>query len=284
MGLFKRRVKTEELLGGHLDRLGVSAVWLQSAKDAIRYCERAEYFQPVFSVAGPAPARSVIALMRLEPFVRREIDWSVSPSESPFWVGFVGDRNEELFGETAKRFVELYWSDRNPSVARDLEAAVDAMVSDVARSLAERSEAELDTKGSRGIRALGSAGYVWRVAESGAQSSDLNLRTDLVKEVEAVVKSFPETPASRDRRLAWAASECVHRNLLFGSGSPGGWAAGGEFLRRGFRFTDRHVVPEGAAIPHAERWYAFSFGIALYDVHECVLRTAAALQPDGRSV
>jgi hypothetical protein len=284
VGLFKRRMKTEELLGGHLERLGVSAVWLQSAKDAIRYCERAEYFQPVFSVAGPAPARSVIALMRLEPFVRREIDWSVSPSESPFWVGFVDDRNEELFGETAKRFVDLYWSDRNPSVARDLEAAVDAMVSDVARSLFERSEAELDVNGSRGIRALGSAGYVWRVAESGAQSSDLNLRTDLAKEVEAVVNSFPGTRASRDRRLAWAASECVHRSLLFGSGSPGGWAAGGEFLRRGFRFTDRHVVPEGAAIPHAERWYAFSFGIALYDVHECVLRTAAALQPDGRSV
>jgi hypothetical protein len=277
-------MKTEELLGGHLDRLGVSAVWLQSAKDAIRYCERAEYFQPVFSVAGPAPARSVIALMRLEPFVRREIDWSVSPSESPFWVGFVDDRNEELFGETAKRFVDLYWSDRNPSVARDLEAAVDAMVSDVARSLFERSEAELDVNGSRGIRALGSAGYVWRVAESGAQSSDLNLRTDLAKEVEAVVNSFPGTRASRDRRLAWAASECVHRSLLFGSGSPGGWAAGGEFLRRGFRFTDRHVVPEGAAIPHAERWYAFSFGIALYDVHECVLRTAAALQPGDRSV
>jgi hypothetical protein len=270
-------MKTEELLGGHLERLGVSPVWLESAKDAIRYCEKGQYFQPIFSAAGPAPARSVIALMRLEPFVRREIDWSVSPSESPFWVGFVGDLNEELFSETAKRFVDLYWSDRNPSVAPALEAALGAMASDVAQSLSERSEDELDAKASRGIRGLGSAGYVWRAAESGVQSGDLNLRADLAKEVDAVVRSFPEkTP--RDRLLAWAASECVRRNLLFGSGSPGGWAAGGEFLRRGFRLTERHVVPEGTAIPHAERWYAFSFGIALYDVHEHVRSPALADQ------
>jgi hypothetical protein len=282
VGLFKRRMKTEELLTGHLERLGVSPVWLQSAKDAIRDCEKGEYFQPVFSVAGPAPARSVIALMRLEPFVRREIDWSVSPSESPFWVGFVGDLNEELFSETARRFVELYWSDWNPTISPDLEAAVDTAASDVARSLSERSEDEPNAKAARGIRALGSGGYVWRVAESSAHSGDLNLRADLAKEVDAVVTSFSQTERSRDHRLlAWAASECVRRNLLFGSGSPGGWAAGGEFLRRGFRFTDRHVVPEGVAIPHAERWYAFSFGIALYDVHECVLKRAA-LQP-GRS-
>lgn len=274
MGLFKRQTKTEELLGAHLERLGVSPVWLQSAKDAIRYCERAEYFQPVFSVAGPAPARSVVALMRLEPFVRREIDWSVSPSESPFWVGFIDDRNEELFSETARRFVDLFYSDRNPSSTPELEAAIDTMVSDVALSLFEQGDAELDASGVRGVRALGSAGYVWRVAESGSQSSDLNLRTDLAKEVDAVVNTFPETPTSRERLLAWAASECIHRNLLFGSGSPGGWAAGGEFLRRGFRFTDRHVVPEGADIPYGERWYAFSFGIALYDVHESLSKTA----------
>ena len=278
MGLFKRGTKTEELLGGHLERLGVAPVWLQSAKDAIEYCERAEYFQPVFSVAGPAPARSVVALMRLEPFVQGEIDWSVSPSESPFWVGFVGDRNEELFSETGK----LFYSDRNPSSAPELQTAVDAMVLDVARTLSERGEADLDDTDFRGLRALGSAGYVWRVAESGARSSDLNLRTDLAKEVEAVVNTFPGMPASRDGLLAWAASECVRRNLLFGSGSPGGWAAGGEFLRRGFRFAERHVVPEGAAIPYGERWYAFSFGVALYDVHESVSR-AGALEPSARS-
>jgi hypothetical protein len=278
VGFFKRRINTEDLLRGHLERLGVSPVWLPSARDAIRYCEKGEYFQPIFSVAGPAPARSVIALMQLEPFVRREIDWSVSPSESPFWVGFVGDLNEELFSATAKRFVDLYWSDRNPSIAPELEAAFGAMVADVTRSLSERGEHELDGEASRSIRALGSAGYVWRVAESGIHSGDLNLRADLAKEVEAVVRSSPTEETSRDGVLAWAASECVRRNLLFGSGSPGGWAAGGEFLRRGFRFTDRHVVLEGTAIPHAERWYAFSFGIALYDVDECVLRRVA-LQP-----
>lgn len=278
VGVFKRRMKTEELVRGHLERLGVADVWLQSAKDAIQYCEKGEYFQPIFSVAGPAPARSVLALMRLEPFVRREIDWSVSPSESPFWVGFVGDLNEELFSDTARHFVDLYWSDRNPSVAPELEAALDAVVADVTRSLLEGSEQQLEAEGAQHIQALGSAGYVWRVAESRVQSGDLNLRADLAKEVEAVVGSFSTNETSRDRLLAWAASECVRRNLLFGSGSPGGWAAGGEFLRRGFRLADRHVAPEGAAIPHAERWYAFSFGIALYDVHECVLRSAG-LEP-----
>ena len=275
MRLFRRRTETEELLRGHLERLGLPPVWLQSAKDAIGYCEKGEYFQPVFSVAGPAPARSVIALMQLEPFVGREIDWSISPSESPFWVGFVGDLNEELFSETAKRFIDLYWSDRNPSIAPDLEAPLSAMVSDVVRSLSARGEDGLAVDALRSIRALGSGGYVWRVAESGVESRDLNLRADLAKEVKAVVTSFPAKETSRNRLLAWATSECIHRNLLFGSGSPGGWAAGGEFLRRGFRFTDRHVSSEGVALPYTERWYAFSFGIALYDVHECIQTSAA---------
>ena len=95
MGLFKRRVAADDLIRGHLERLGVSPFWLRSALDAIRYCEQGEYFQPVFSVAGPAPARSVIALLRLEPYVQGEIDWNVSPSESPFWVGSVGDLRDE---------------------------------------------------------------------------------------------------------------------------------------------------------------------------------------------
>jgi hypothetical protein len=277
--LFKRRPRTEDLIRAHLDRLAISPVWLQSALDAIRFCERGEYFQPIFSAAGPAPARSVVALMKLEPFVGREIDWGVSPSESPSWVGFVGDLNEELFTETTRRFVDLYWSERNPSAAPDLEAALGAMVTEVAMSISERGEDELDPEAVQAVRALGSAGYVWRVAESGVQSTDLNLRADLVKEVGAVLESFPAREQPTHRLLAWSASECIRRNLLFGSGSPGGWATGGEFLRRGFRFSDGHVVREGATTPHAERWYAFSFGVALYDVRETMLRSSAA-RPD----
>ena len=86
MGIFRRRTRLEDVLQEHLERLGVSSCWLRSALDAIHYCEQGDFFQPVFSVAGPAPARSVVALMRLEPFVRGEIDWTISPSESPFWV------------------------------------------------------------------------------------------------------------------------------------------------------------------------------------------------------
>jgi hypothetical protein len=274
VGLFRRRASTEELVRGHLERLGVSPFWLRSALDAIRYCEQAEYFQPVFSVAGPAPARSVVALMDLEPFVCGEIDWMVSPSESPFWVGSIGDLEDDLFDATAKRFLDLFWSDDNPSVRPDLEAALGVMGALIEDPLPEEAAAALDEGSRRALWALASAGYVWRVAESAAQTSDLNRRADLAREVEAVVASA-SPGASDEGILGWAASECVRRDLLLGSGSPGGWAGGGEFLRRGFRFVDDHVVPEDTVLPRKERWYAFSFGVALREVDECLIRRPA---------
>ena len=269
MGRFRRRAKLDEVLRAHLERLEVSSFWLRSALDAIRYCEQGDFFQPVFSVAGPAPARSVVALLRLEPFVRGEIDWTISPSESPFWVGSLGDPRDELFETTASRFLELYWSDRNPSARPDLEAALRDLVivgeDELLDATARRDEAR------RGLLALGSAGYVWRVAESTARPTKLNVRAALEKEVEAVVASFPKGEPD-ERLLAWSATECVNRNLLFGSASPGGWAAGGEFLRRGFRLAARDVFPEDLALPLGDLWYAFSFGVALYDVDALLAR------------
>jgi hypothetical protein len=252
------------VLQEHLERLGVSSFWLRSALDAIHYCEQGDIFQPVFSVAGPAPARSVVALMRLEPFVRGEIDWTISPSESPFWVGSVGELQDELFDATASRFLELYWSEHNPSVRPDLDAALRDMVTSAEDELPEATPARSEDARHR-LWALGSAGYVWRVAESTARTTDLDPRAALEKEVEAVVASFPRGE-SEEQFLAWAATECVNRNLLFGSASPGGWAAGGEFLRRGFRFAERHVFSEEVTLPLNDQWYAFSFGVALYDV------------------
>jgi hypothetical protein len=254
VGLFRRRTSLEEVLRGHLERLGVSSFWLRSALDAVHYCEQGDFFQPVFSVAGPAPARSVVALMRLEPFVRGEIDWTISPSESPFWVGSVGDLQDELFDATASRFLDLYWSEHNPSVRPDLDAAF--------RDLVTLNE---DEDARHRVWALGSAGFVWRVAESTARTSDLDLRAALEKEVEAVIAAFPRGEPE-EHLLAWAATECVNRNLLLGSASPGGWAAGGEFLRRGFRFAEGHVFSEDVALPLKDQWYAFSSGVALYDV------------------
>ena len=272
------------MLQGHLERLGVSSFWLRSALDAIRYCEQGDFFQPVFSVAGPAPARSVVALMRLEPFVRAEIDWTISPSESPFWVGAVGELQDELFDATASRFLDLYWSEDNPSVRPDLEAAFRDMVSFAENELPEATPPQ-NEDARHLLSALGSGGYVWRVAESTAQTTDLNLRADLVKEVEAVVASFPESEPE-EHLLAWAATECVNRNLLFGSASPGGWAAGGEFLRRGFRFAEGHVFSEDVALPPKDQWYAFSFGVALYDVDAFLAtrppRTAGRADRRGR--
>jgi hypothetical protein len=213
--------------------------------------------------------------MRLEPYVQGEIDWNVSPSESPFWVGSVGDLRDELFEETGERFVGLYWSDQNPAVAPAFDAALRSMVATVVESLSDGGEHPLDGEVWRSVWALGSGGYVWRVAESGARTSDVNLRADLAKEVEAIVESFPLEDRSHERVLDWASGECVRRNLLLGSGSPGGWAAGGEFLRRGFRLVNRQLVPEGVAIPRDERWYAFSFGVALFDVDECLAKRPA---------
>ena len=274
MGLFRRRTSTEELVRRHLERLGVSPFWLRSALDAIRYCEQGEYFEPVFSLAGPAPARSVVALMRLEPFVRSRIDWRISPSESPFWVGAVGGLQDDLFDATAKRFLDLYWSYENPSVTPELEAALSAMTAGTEDALSDGVPTALDDAGRRDLWALGSAGYVWRVAEGAAQTNDFNRRADLAKEVEAVVASL-SPDGSDERILGRAASECLRRDLLLGSGSPGGWAGGGEFLRRGFRFVDRHVVAEGVLIPRKDRWYAFSFGVALREVDECLARRPA---------
>jgi hypothetical protein len=271
--VFRRRTKLEDVLRGHLERLGVSSFWLRSALDAIHYCEQGDSFHPVFSVAGPAPARSVVALMRLEPFVRAEIDWTISPSESPFWVGSAGELQDELFDATASRFLDLYWSDHNPSVRPDLEAAFRDMVTVAEDELPEATPAQSEDASHR-LWALGSAGYVWRVAETSARTTDLDLRAALVKEVEAVVASFPTGEPEERRLLAWAAAECVNRNLLLGSASPGGWAAGGEFLRRGFRFAERHVFLEDVALPLKDQWYAFSFGVALYDV-DAFLATGA---------
>jgi len=181
---------------------------------------------------------------------------------------------DDLFDATGKRFLDLYWSDQNPSVRPDIDAALHAMATTVQKTLSDETAGAVDYAGWRGIWALGSAGYVWRIAESGARTTDLNRRADLAREVEAVVASGPPE-ASDEHVLGWAAGECVRRNLLFGSGSPGGWAGGGEFLRRGFRFVNRHLVPEDDVVPRQEGWYAFSFGVALYEVDECLAKKPA---------
>jgi hypothetical protein len=269
VGLFRRRASTEDLVREHLERSGVSRFWLQSALDAVHLCERGQPFEPVFSIAGPAPARSVVALMNLEPFVRVEIDWSISPSESPLWVGAVGHFDEGLFDATTERFRALYASPENPTIRPDVERAL----RDMRDAIQSELSAKLDfDEAASGLWALGSAGYVWRVAEGPARTSK-HLRADVLKEVEAVVASTVLDPAD-DHFFGRAATEVVRRNLLLEAGSPGGWATGGEFLRRGFRFADGLLWPD-ADVPRGQRWEAFLFGVALYEVDESLARRPA---------
>src|SRR5919202_734313 len=178
VGLFRRRASTEDLVREHLERSGVSPFWLQSALDALRLCESGQPFEPVFSIAGPAPARSVVALMNLEPFLRGEIDWSISPSESPPWVGAVGHLDEGLFDATTERFRELYASADNPTIRPDVERAL--------RDMRDALQSELSPKpdfveAASGLWALGSAGYVWRGAARAAPGRTA-LRARPVKE------------------------------------------------------------------------------------------------------
>ena len=278
MGLFRRKTTVEDAVRSHLERLGISPFWLRSALDAIHHCEKSRQFEPVFGVAGPAPARSVVALMGLEPFLRGEIDWSISPSESPLWVGSVGDLHDEIFDATAKRFLELYSSADNPAMRPEVEDAI-RNAAEEAPVVKGRERGDQQVV-STGLEALGMAGYVWRVAESRAHTTDLNLRADLMKEVEAVV-AFCADP-SGPNTVGRAAGEIVRRELLLGSGSPGGWSTGGEFLRRGFRFADRHLWPDAEA-PRKARWGGFVFGVALFEVDESLARRRAWSERNRRA-
>ena len=204
VGLFSRRTRLEDVLREHLERLGVSSFWLRSALDAIHYCEQGDFFQPVFSVAGPAPARSVVALMRLEPFVRGEIDWTISPSESPFWVGSVGELQDELFDATASRFLDLYWSDRNPSVRPDLDAAFRDMITLRRVSCPRRHPPRTRTHATAFGRLARPDTYGG--SQKTPSDSDLDPRAALEKEVAAVVASFPKGEPE-ERFLAWAATD-----------------------------------------------------------------------------
>jgi hypothetical protein len=52
--------------------------------------------------------------------------------------------------------------------------------------------------------------------------------------------------------------------------------------------VNQRVIPEDAAVPRKERWYAFSFGVALYEVDECLVKRPAwssrlAKSPAGRA-
>ncbi len=67
IGLFSS--KADKLLAQHFDRMGVDRVWHRVLKDAVQACEAGDYFEPLFTAAGPQAARTLVALYKLETFV-----------------------------------------------------------------------------------------------------------------------------------------------------------------------------------------------------------------------
>lgn len=279
------RSKADKLLRQHLERIGVDKFWLGSAKQAVRYCEAGAYFEPVLTAAGPIAARTAVAILKLESFVEGTIDWSVTEKDSAFLVGPAEELHEQRFAEAAERWEDLYQHVRNPTVidGSDLYLALGHLVAIVESSPSEGTVVDQLSRG--GLWSLGSAGYVWRLAEShlsewgdrqwekpwGVSEEIVHLtpwgsRVTLAKRVEAIVASCSEEGASRDRVLAWAAAQCVLvEKIPLEHGSPGGSSTGGPFLRRAFELAERGLIRDEMKLAKADRWWAFNFGIALHD-------------------
>jgi hypothetical protein len=71
------RAKRTRLIHQHLEGRGLIRAWWDTAEAAVNQCEEGHPLEPLFTGAGPVPARSVVALMGLEPFVEGGVDWTI---------------------------------------------------------------------------------------------------------------------------------------------------------------------------------------------------------------
>jgi hypothetical protein len=69
--------KKKKLIRQQLERRGLLKAWWPTAESAIAQCELGNPLEPMLSGAGPMPARSMVALLGLEPFVEGGVDWSL---------------------------------------------------------------------------------------------------------------------------------------------------------------------------------------------------------------
>jgi hypothetical protein len=71
------RDKKKKLIRQQLRRRGLLSAWWPTAEAAITQCESGNPLEALPSGAGPVPARSIVALLRLEPFVEGSVDWTL---------------------------------------------------------------------------------------------------------------------------------------------------------------------------------------------------------------
>lgn len=153
-----------------------------------------------------------------------------------------------LFEQTAERFQELYAADTNPTIGGDLERALRRMI------VALGYEFDPADPSSRQVWSLGSAGYVWRIAEE----KGTGFARDRTREV--VEASFdPEN--ERYLALAVAAKACLEEGVPLGLESPGGLAYGSAFLEQALGHVTDSIIEADAAVPEQDRRAAFYFGL-----------------------
>lgn len=162
-----------------------------------------------------------------------------------------------LFDESCQRFHEYYAPDRNPTIGGDLDRALRAMMIGLGYRYDPASSS------SRQIWSLGSAGYVWRLAEGAGTGF---ARAKIAESVRADFDPGQERPFL----LTMAASGVIERGIPIGLESTGGLAYGDAFLEKGFQHALESISdPRANADPEHLR-AAFWFGVALRDVEPLV--------------
>lgn len=270
MRLFKSRATG--LIEQHLEGLGIDPVWWPGVKTAIQLCEQKQWFETVFTAAGPAPARSVAALLKLEPFVRGGVDWDAHPNpllNIPI--------NRALFHErldgTSERWHDLYERDANPTLSNpDLRQALDYLrqvSEDVPDGGADLSDSALNA-----VWSLGSAGYCWRLAEEqvhdGPRSTENDEYRDTLHAMWADLPAeLPRAEISLDRLLSWGACETANRvqsrKLEVWKGCPGRWVLQFDYFQAGFERVCGWVVGNDVRVSQPNLWYGWCFGFGLRD-------------------
>lgn len=266
MRLFRSRATA--LVEQHLERKGIDEVWWPSAKAAIAHCEQRQWFEPVFTASGPVAARSVVALLELEPFVQGGVDWDAHPN--PF-LNDPASRHfyDQRLNATIERWEELYGEEENSTLAdTDLHQALVFL-----RDLTAQSPNEGASPTERALNvvwSLGSAGYCWRLAEEQVHGLP---DEDYLRKFNGIWRSFPEDPpratVGRDRLLFWGAAEAANRvqtkNFRPWDGCPGGFAVQFDYFEDGFARVCEGIVPDDVEISRPDLWYAWCFGITLRD-------------------